>query len=450
MARWKQAFDTHNVHQTLRVAEALIDNVLIDAKPDATDELRRMRKVADHFQIALKKVDPETLPMPWLDEIDSAFADYPFGNHLRDYINSFDVQHLINANEHISSHSLHHMHNLRSHYRIGAKETPIRGLEGLVTALTKQMRTSIEELQETKNQLKQETSNLQSQRDRFVHDATQKLDEIKTTLSTINDQFRAEQGERVQEFSTDQRQRKEEFSSQQIARNEKFTEDQQLRIETHNEWVKSLQSSANLDIKKLIKELETHLVSVKNRVNTDTGEIIEIATGKLLEIKELYGLVGDVSLSGSSLENAREEQIASWIWSVLVIVFVALTAWWGYRTYGNGSFYFTDPALLTFELIKASSVTAILLFGAVYSGRQAKNHNQNSKRLRWLGLQMTAISPFVADFDATTKEKFKDRIGEKLFGSHPEDAALLNKSDKLPIGLRTKLIEVIRDSKYPP
>ena len=36
------------------------------------------------------------------------------------------------------------------------------------------------------------------------------------------------------------------------------------------------------------------------------------------------------------------------------------------------------------------------------------------------------------------------------FAQAPDHAALLNRSDKLPIGLRTKLIEVIRDSKYPP
>jgi hypothetical protein len=48
---------------------------------------------------------------------------------------------------------------------------------------------------------------------------------------------------------------------------------------------------------------------------------------------------------------------------------------------------------------------------------------------------MEAINTYINELDADQKADFKDRIGDKLFGSHPEDAAQLSKAEKLPFGM---------------
>ena len=71
---------------------------------------------------------------------------------------------------------------------------------------------------------------------------------------------------------------------------------------------------------------------------------------------------------------------------------------------------------LVFQMIKAFSVTAVLLFGAAYSAKQSNIHRDNEKRTRWFALEVNAIDPFIASLNEDDKKALKNKLSDKLFG----------------------------------
>jgi hypothetical protein len=369
-----------------------------------------------------------------LGDVEETFADR-FGSFLRDYINSFDARHLINANDHITANCLHHIHNFRSHYRIGIKESPIRGLEDIVDSVGQQIYTLKNDLENQSQQFQEAKDALQSTGDAAAADFTNQQDQIRTAFEQMRNEFKESQSTRSEDFANDQRERQTEFTDDQNARKKEFTDEQATRVVSHATWFEETQKRIEDEFSATADNFQTSAAALVAELEKTTSGIKTKAEEFLTEIRKIYKLVGNDSLSGSHLQNAKSEQKAANIWNFFTIVFIILTIGWSIYSYHHSAEQQQDATIISLQLIKTGSVTVIVLFGVIYCARQARTHSQNSKRVRWLGLQMEAINPYINEFDADQKADFKDRIGDKLFGSHPEDAAQLSKAEKLPFGM---------------
>ena len=79
------------------------------------------------------------------------------------------------------------------------------------------------------------------------------------------------------------------------------------------------------------------------------------------------------------------------------------------------------------QLLKAFSVTGVLLFGAAYSAKQSNIHRQNEKRTRWFALEVKAIDPFIASLKEDDRKALKNELSKRLFGQKDEN----NEKDKV-------------------
>lgn len=247
-------------------------------------------------------------------------------------------------------------------------------------------------------------------------------------------------------FTASETQRSEEFAGDQNARKDEFAEDQRQRKTQFADWFQKFSDQAGSQLNDLIGQYSQASKSARSQMKKGLDEILKEASNILEQIKIIYGFTGDTTLSGQHLKVARDEQRVAYVWSFLVFVFIAATLWWGHHVYVNGNSYIADIPTMTFQLIRTASITFVLLFGAFFCARQAASHSQSSKRTRWLGLQIHTINPYVHEFEPQKRGDFKDRIGDKLFGVHPEDAARMRKAERVPPNLMKSIIESFKGS----
>jgi len=430
MARWKQDFDIHPIHSAISNAEELFERALEWGDSRATHELRRIGKVINEIKVILRKVDPETVPIAWLYTLEQAFRHENFETSMRDYIDGEDIDHLITANQTISDLMLVPLHHLKSYYKVTAKESPLRGLETMCDALANR----IEELStnfsgriiDYENRLK------------ALEDSTA---EISAAIGVARDNIDHALSSIESRFTDNENQRSEVFTNNQNTRKDEFARDQRERQKAFAEWFQKLSEEANTKLQDLLSGFSQASGSARDEIKGKLNEILKEARDVLKQINIIYGFTGENTLSGQHLKVAKYEQRVAYVWSLFVFAFIAGTLWWGYHVYVNGNNYITDIPTMTFQLIRTTSITFVLLFGAFFCARQASNHNQSSKRTLWLGLQIHAINPYVHEFEAQKRGDFKDRIGDKLFGVHPEDAARMRKAERVPPNLLKSIIE---------
>ena len=398
--------------------------------------MRRIGKVINEIKVILQKVDPETVPFRWLTNLEKAFQEHNFESQMHGFVDTGEISYLNDVNQTIADKVLEPLYHLKSHYKVTAKESPLRGLEVLCDTLASRIEDLSANFEGEIGQYSQRLEALESSTAELVNLVDSAKGQINNALSGMESRFTEGETQRSKEFSSNQNTRKDEFAADQRKRKTQFSD-----------WFKNFRSTTNSQLKDFADDNINEVASSKDQINKALSIIEKGAEQTLKRIKDLYEFTGDVTLSGEHLKAARNDQRIAYGWSFLVFVFIGITLWWGHYAYVNGSNYIADVPTMTFQLIRTTSVTFVLLFGALFFARQAASHSQSSKRTRWLGLQIHAINPYVNEFEPQKRGDFKDRIGDKLFGVHPEDAARISKADRLPSGRFKKFLEAITNSQ---
>ncbi|MDB2681316.1 hypothetical protein N9Z14_01825 [Opitutales bacterium] len=219
-----------------------------------------------------------------------------------------------------------------------------------------------------------------------------------------------------------------QFSEAQNTRNETFATDQKSRISEFNQWRKDTTSSVDKTFADLLKATSDKINTTEADFSQRISEHITDAENKHQRILELYELTATDSVGGGYMQNAKNEAKQANFWRWGTIIFIILTAAW------TGVSYFLGPltgdesgTVLLGKVLKAFSVTGVLLFGAVYSAKQSNEHRQNEKRNRRFALEVKAIDPFIASLDDADQKALKKQLSEKLFGQGDNEAESDNK-----------------------
>jgi hypothetical protein len=395
-------FEKHGIHETIRQSLEWLD-VSVDEPDERTAiELRRLKKILDNMSDVLASIDPEFAPFSTLNTVNQHLRHQNFWNQLDAFHTSHNVAHLEAANNQIS-----------------AQAPAIHSLVGFATDRnTTQSQKSLEENFDAFCLVMSQKS------DEFSQDiASQKasLDELKQREVSLSEAVTAldlSQRERTSEwqehFSNDQSQRATDFSNKQIERDESYSE-----------WFQAFVKEKEVQIIETEKDWHKKTSLIYDEFIAKINDIRKDAAVRHNSILEMHGLVAEDSVAGGYKSLADHERGQANRWRLVSIGFIISTVLWIALTYWNIMNISTveESVVISFvgefnwaQVAKVASLTAVLLYGAVFSSKQSTLHRENEKRTRWFALEIKAIGPFIEALDKTKQNELIAKFSERLFG----------------------------------
>lgn len=393
MNRWQTEFDANPLHVTLQGGREFLDN-----KSEAEDaaievEKRRLNKVLEVLETALKNMDAELAPKALLDQINGHLRHPTFWNSLQTFSRSPNLAYLTAANDHISS-QIPIYYQLRNFSRS-------KKLAVLSKATEKTFDDFTASIVNSKNVLTSEIEGLRSKVDQ--------AEEAQTALSVKVDELEETASEKLSQWQAD-------FTENQTARAEAFSTSEIERKKAFQDWETPFKSEATKTLDLLTEKLDEKAKDHFEEFSTDILAMLHDATEKRKEIRDLHGLVADESVGGGYLTSANNEKKQASFWRFASIFFMALTALWvGFTIFSNFG-YNTEGVFSWVMTIKAASLAAILISIAAYAARQSSLHRNNEIQTRRFALEVTAISPFIASLEPEQQASLKTALVERLFG----------------------------------
>jgi len=410
MSRWEDLFQNHQVHKTIKDIIDAIDIVTADASDQDQVEKRRLRKVISAYQETLSNLDSEIVSYNVLDALNNNLRDNVL-NQIVSYNNAKNTSNLVSANNYFDT-NLVNLSQLLAIAKKSTSEKPIRGLEKIVDNFSEVINSKKEELKKELAKVSEAASKQEIRLNELSNSIDTKKQETDSLISSWQKQF----------------------SDAQNKRNEDFANDQNNRTNNHNTWQKQIESDTTKSLQDLVTTSKVKLDQNQLDFDKSISEYLATAKEKHSSILELYELVAGDSVAAGYLKNADDEKDAANFWRWAAIIFIISTAVWTGVSYFLGSSSGNNIGLTMInsgiswsQLLKAFSVTGVLLFGAAYSAKQSNIHRQNEKRTRWFALEVKAIDPFIASLKEDDRKALKNELSKRLFGQKDEN----NEKDKV-------------------
>lgn len=392
MSRWDEQFEKHPIHTTLKELSTLINFEFDDTDGEEQSEKRRLLKLATFFEETLNGLDAELIPYTLLDQANTAIRNQNLWNQFTAYNSSGASQHLKNANEQLNN-VLVQFSQLLSIAKRSEVTEPLKGLE-----------KSLDEFADTISSKKEKLAEDIDKTSLSLTKQNERLDELSTAIST-----------KKQETDTLLATWQEQHSSAQHKRDTDFVADQKVRTDTFAAWKKEVEQDTKTQIKELIDESTEKLSTGQKDFDDKISSFIENAENKHAAILELYELVAGDSVASGYLQSAENDKKQANFWRWTAILFIVSTAIW------TGYAYITDTGIgvsgeiLWGKILKAFSVTGVLLFGAAYSAKQSNSHRHSETQARWFALEVKAIDPFISSLPEDDQKALKNKLSDRLF-----------------------------------
>jgi hypothetical protein len=395
MSRWEEQLKNHQIHATLKEILELIGVEREGMTNDELTEKRRLVKVVTVCQDVLHSLDPEMVHYGSLDSLNNHLS----GPHLRGLLTNYKAAPAVNylnaINDQLTA-SFDFLSKLIAFSKKLSAEKPLRGLEKEVEIFGKSIQAKNSALQSDLNKTQQTINNQEA-----------RLSDLMNTLNI-----------KRQETDGLIAQWQKQFSDAQDSRSADFLKDQGLRKSEYDAWRDSVKKDSDVKIKTIIDNSVSKLEKQYGEFIENISKYQTTATEKHQSILELYELVAGDSVGAGYLKNANDEKDQANFWRYTSVVFIVATALWTGFSYLHGTPMSLGQGseLLWAQVLKAFSVTAVLLFGAAYSAKQSTIHRQNEKRTRWFALEIKAIDPFISSLDDVERKRLKHLLAERLFG----------------------------------
>ncbi|NCC03464.1 MAG: hypothetical protein EOM37_05375 [Proteobacteria bacterium] len=397
MNRWEEQYKQHPIHNALSEMKRLIDARSQEADASTQIEKRRFLKVLETYQDALSQLDPELVPTSILDGLNANIQNQGIQNSVNNFNATGALTELHNANNQISG-NLTQLCQLLAITKKTAQLKPSRGAEKaadeFIKAIESKTNALVDELSKISNQVREQQT---------------KLNE----LSGLIDTKRQESENMIALWQ-------EQFSNSQHQRDTDFVADQKVRTDTYADWRKQIENETSGKVEAFISKTKDKLDQSQQAFDTSIADYLASARDKHQAILDLYELVAGDSVAAGYLKNANEERTQANIWRLVAVLFIVATAIW------TGVSYFmvlpdgSQASLAWVKILKALSVTGVLLFGAIYSGNQSNSHRSNEKKTRWFALEVKAIDPFIASLETAQQQELKKSLSDRLFAQRTE------------------------------
>lgn len=396
MSRWSEQFEAHQIHATVQSMRDWLD--VEDVEVDEIDaeresERRRFQKALELIQAALDGQDPELLPEILLTNLNNQLRQAQIWNQIQSYSSNQNVQHLRNANDHLTG-------QLPLVYQIAALAGPpdaaktVKSIEEAYGQFCKAIERQKDDFSALVTSLSDKVVSIES-----------RSSELSTDLDTLRGEVDSQLLNWQAEFTAAQTARAEEHSAQQIKRSEKF-----------DETMREIRSKSEAETKDISTKHNERLKSAFDEYTLEVQSRLDDMKAKHAAILEIHGLVGTDGVAGGYQKTATDEHKAANTWRIVAMVSLGFAATWlalkFYLGFGNASVGGLNWA----ELATAGSLTLVLLAAAGYASRQSKTHRDLEQQMRGFSLEVKAIDPFLSSLEDADQKELKKQLSERLFG----------------------------------
>ncbi|MCL1628578.1 hypothetical protein M3N55_07530 [Roseibaca sp. V10] len=430
MSRWKNEFESHPIHETLRHASAWLDVEVEDTDLEFEEERRRLRKILETLASVISGLDGDFVPQKLIDQLQQHLQQPPFFQQLQAYAASPQTSYLQAANNHISQYAPQ-VYQLAGLSRSLESARVIKKAEEAFVSFSTSMEASANESHSRLDE---------------VMTSLQKVDERQSALQKAIDDLEVTTQQRIAEwqsaFTEIQTENAKEHSDAQIGREKQFGD---FLIET--------KQKSEAQRSELAEEQERRLQEIINRLTEDGEAIIEDMRQKHISVLEIHKLVGRDSVAGGYQKSAGEEKAEADRWRWISLGCLTLAVFWLGIKYFFGFQQSADAGMNWPEIITASSLTAIFLLAAGYTSRQSKIHRDNEKQLRSYALETKALDPFIASLEISEQQAIKAELVRRMFGqqnstttgksSSSTDATVQSALERLPDAIAQSLKKVL-------
>lgn len=350
----------------------------------------------------LASIDPEFAPVTTMNQVNQHLRHQNYWNQLSAFHTSHKVGNLTTANNHIS-----------------AQAAAIQSLISI--ANDRNTTLSQESLEQTFDSFSSVLSKKSNEFSQDIAAQQVKLDELeqleitlREAVTSLDHSQREKASEWQEQFSTDQSQRTTDFSNKQIERDKSFSE-----------WFQSFEKQKEARDDENEKAWHKKTTTIFEDFTSTVDRIKMDAESRHKSILDMHGLVAEDSVAGGYKSLADHERAQANTWRWVSIAFIISTVLWIALTYWNimnisrseGSVVIMFTGEFNWaQVAKVASLTAVLLYGAVFSSKQSTLHRENEKRTRWFALEIKAIGPFIESLDTSTQKELIAKFSERLFG----------------------------------
>lgn len=393
MSRWSENFDSHQIHNSIQTLKEWLDVEVEQIDSEHEDERRRFNKALELIKAALDGQDSELFPENLLTNLNNQLRQAQIWNQVQSYSSNQNVQHLRNANDHLTG-QLPLVHQIAALAGPPEATKKVRSIEEAYSKFCK----AIEKVQ-------QDFEVRLSESEGSLVEIQDGLAAYKEALENLKVQSEQTFSEWQNEFGEAQNSRAEEFSSAQIQRGEKF-----------DEVMREIRAKSEAETKDISAKHSERLKSAFDTHMQDVQERMDDMKAKHAAILEIHGLVGTDGVAGGYQKTATDEHKAANIWRRVAMVSLGLTAAWLLLKFFLGFGGASAGGVNWAELVTAGSLTLVLLAAAGYASRQSKTHRDLEQQMRWFSLEVKAIDPFLSSLEDADQKELKKQLSERLFG----------------------------------
>lgn len=418
MSRWSEQFEGHQIHTTVQTMLDWLDVEVDEIEAEHEGERRRFQKALELIQTALNGQDPELFPENLLANLNNQLRQAQIWNQVRSYSSNQNVQHLRNANDHLTE-------QLPLVYQIGTMAAPPD-----VAKTVRSIEEAYRQFHETVEKQKDEFSSSVASLSEKVVSIESRSSELSSDLDTLRGEVDSQLSSWQAEFTDAQTARAEEHSTQQINRGEKF-----------DETMREIRAKSEAETKDISAKHNERLKASFDTYTQEVQECLDDVKAKHAAILEIHGLVGTDGVAGGYQKTATDEHKAANTWRIVAMLSLGLAAAWLLLKFFLGFGETSAGGVNWAELVTAGSLTLVLLAAAGYASRQSKTHRDLEQQMRWFSLEVKAIDPFLASLEDVDQKELKKQLSERLFGK--DRMATQSKKSGVDVGAYKELSESI-------
>lgn len=315
MARWRNNFKEHKIHQALRNISQLHDQAFKVANSEARSELRRLKKITTQLQTALNSIDPEIVSFSWLDDMSYCLTNSTLISNFETFISDQTLENLQEVNDNITDEILPYLNDLRNHHKNATKTAPLKVIEDLVELESIKFEELVQHLTSNLNLMHERKDEIEAELDSLRAD-------VQSQLSSIQD---------IAGVS------KHEFNEAQKDRATKFKHTQESRQDAFNGWFEDYKTKHGEKVEVEFKKFQNIVTDRARKNDALSKDLRTLAQRRLDQIDQLYGLAGNRTLSGQYLKSAVSERLEAILWSTMLIVLVSAMVLWSMHAINHGS-----------------------------------------------------------------------------------------------------------------
>lgn len=214
-------------------------------------------------------------------------------------------------------------------------------------------------------------------------------------------------------------------------------------LETITTNFQSQFETANASFTKLVSEdrdiFRAEINSDREKIKTDTDEIIKDLERKLNDATKLVNVIGNVGVTGNYQIIANEHKKTADNWRTIATIFMCiLSALLIYSIWKIG-----DVSYDWHKAIIRIVASAILIYPAAYASRESGKHRKLENLNRKLELELSSISPFIEILEETKKQEIKAKLVEKYFGNNYSAEENDNKSELISTNMLETIVKLV-------